>query len=259
MSAQPTLPSVRKTLLRSDAAFDCCIAYYPPGHVQAEHDHGCSQFSIILAGGLTERVGGVEHQAGPAEISVKPKGVVHSNQYGPAGALLLSYNVRCDRAASAIDDGRSWHWRMVRPGSCASLVKQAVQANGAQADDHFWDMFSIAERRRAGAIAPGWLRWARSQLDQPAGATTAIADLAAQAGVHRVHLSREFVRHFGLTPSTYRLRQMSVRAIRARVDGGALPAAAAHDAGFVDQSHMARAIRASFGSTPRQLTALLGR
>jgi AraC-like DNA-binding protein/quercetin dioxygenase-like cupin family protein len=250
-------PRVRKRLLRSTPAFDASLTYYPPGLSQAEHDHDRSQYSLILAGGLVERVEGIEHQAGPGEVSAKPRGVVHADRYGPCGALLLAFTMRDESTADEVNGGDSWHWRMARADGRAAVLDLVNPAWASDSDDLFWDMFSVAERRTSRAFVPDWLKWARSTLDSQAGRSVGIGTLAAEAGVHRVHLSREFVRHFGLSPSAYRQRQMAARALRAMVDDHLAPALAAQDAGFVDQSHMARAIRSTFGTTPRRIAALL--
>ena len=250
-------PRVRKKVLRSTPTFDACLAYYPPGFGQAEHDHDRSQFSMVLAGGLVERVEGVEHQACPGEVSAKPRGVVHADCYGPCGALLLAFNFRCENTASEINGEGAWHWRRARPGGPATVFDLTGPASAAESDDLFWDMFSAAERRTGKAAPPDWLLWVRSKLDAPGETSVGIGALAAQAGIHRVHLSRQFVRHFGLSPSAYRQRQMAGRALQAMVDDHAAPALAAVDAGFADQSHMARAIRSTFGTTPRRIASLL--
>jgi AraC family transcriptional regulator len=183
--------------------------------------------------------------------------LVHADCYGPCGALLLAFTMRCERTANELNGAYNWHWRMARPARLRPLIRLADHASPAEFDDLLWDTFSAAERRTSGVVAPDWLKWVRSRLDAPAEASVSIGALAAQAGVHRVHLSRAFVRHFGLSPSAYRQRQMAARALQAMVDDHAAPALAAYDAGFVDQSHMARAMRSSFGATPRQMAALL--
>ena len=256
LNDDPATP-FRKKLLRSTPAFDVSLAYYPPGYHQPDHEHSRSQYSLILAGALVERVEGVQHRAGPGQVSVKPRGVVHTDRYGPCGALLLAATFHCEDTAREVSGDRDWHWRIAGSGSRAPLIDFSTPASPAEVDDLFWQMFGTAERRTTGGVAPDWLKWVRSKLDTPAESSIGIGALAAQAGVHRVHLSREFVRHFGLPPSVYRQRQMAARALQAMVDEHAAPALAAHDAGFVDQSHMARAMRSSFGATPRQIAALL--
>ena len=242
-------PVIRKARLAAEREYDAFLTYYPAGLQQRAHVHACAQFSLILAGSLIERVDGREHAAGPGQASAKPSGIAHADSYGPQGAVLLSFHFWCEETArSAIGEG-DWHWRL--PGKAAPLVTSA--GGGA---DMLWDLLGASGGRPGGGTPPAWLGWARSELDRRPGLAD-IGGLAAQAGVHRVHFSREFARHYGLAPSIYRQRQMAARALRALVDDGLPAASAAQDAGFADQSHMIRAIRTVFGTTPRQLAALL--
>lgn len=246
---------VRKARLAVEPEFEAYLAYYPAGLQQEAHEHSGSQFSMVLAGSLVERVEGRDHSAGPGQLSVKPRGTAHADSYGRHGALLLSFQFRCEDTAAEVIGGDDWHWRLAsRDGAMVAL--DAGRRSNRQSD-LLWDVLSTSRRGDGTGVPPDWLRWARSQLDCADGISD-IARLAAEAGVHRVHFSRQFARHFGLSPCAYRQRQMAARALHALVDGGLPPAVAAHDAGFVDQSHMARAIRASFGTTPGRMAALLG-
>jgi AraC family transcriptional regulator len=242
-------PVIRKAHLAAQREFDAFLTYYPPGFQQRAHEHDCAQFSLILAGSLVERVDGSEHAAGPGQASVKPSGIAHADNYGPQGAVLLSFHFRCDETANEAIGRGDWHWRL--PGKAVPQLSPT----GARTD-MLWDLLGTTGNRPSNSKAPDWLHWARSELDQRPDLAD-IGELAVQAGVHRVHFSREFTRLYGLAPSAYRQRQMAARALRALVDDGLPGASAAQDAGFADQSHMIRVIRATFGTTPRQIAALL--
>lgn len=242
-------PIIRRALLAAEREFDAFMTYYPAGLQQRAHEHDCAQFSLILGGSLIERVDGREHAAGPGQASAKPRGIAHADSYGPQGAVLLSFHFRCDETArKAIGQG-DWHWCFPRKAT-PLLTPLAGRTN------MLWDLLGTTDSRSSDGRPPEWLRWVRSELDSGPGVAD-IGDLATQSGVHRVHLSREFTRHFGLAPSAYRQRQMAARALRALVDDGLPGALAAQDAGFADQSHMIRAIRSAFGTTPRRIAALL--
>jgi AraC family transcriptional regulator len=244
---------IRKARIVSHEAFQAALVYYPPGLSQPEHDHSCAQLSLLLSGSLVESVAGRTVEAGPGQLSMKPKGVVHSDTYGPNGAMFLAFNFRCEETARAALADNDWQWR--RANLDAPTWRLRLAAEGVQGDECLWDVLAAAETPLRSQPAPNWLRWAKSRLDLAEPAPD-IGSLAADAGVHRVHFSRQFARFFGLTPSAYRSRQMAGRALRAMIDDHAVPAMAAADAGFADQSHMARAIRAAFGTTPRRLATL---
>lgn len=254
MPAQPT--PVRRVALLSRQAFDACLIYYRAGHAQPPHEHDKDSFSIVLAGSLEEEVDRQDHSAGPGQTSVKPRGTVHSDRYGPQGAVLLSYVFRCEETAAEVLGRRGWQWRPAGSSVRGLVLGLGQGRHSPGLGDLLWEALGATEARSATGQPPTWLAWARSELDrrdQPAG----IELLAREAGVHRVHFTREFVRHFGLPPAAYRQRQMAARALRALVEDRLAPAAAAHDAGFADQSHMSRSIRSTFGMTPRRIAALL--
>ena len=89
-----------------------------------------------------------------------------------------------------------------------------------------------------------------SATDQPVSLT----DLATLAGVNRFQLLRAFARQVGITPHAY-LVQKRVLIARNLLASGAMPALAAADAGFADQSHMSRAFLRYVGVTPARYRA----
>jgi len=70
--------------------------------------------------------------------------------------------------------------------------------------------------------------------------------------VSREHASRQFHRHYGLSPRAYRAEWRMRRALRLLGDGAGLAAVAA-DAGYADQSHLTRELRSKTGMTPKNL------
>jgi len=255
-ASKPGRSEIRRGLLSEEDCFDAYLTFYPPHLRQPEHEHGCSQFSVLLSGGLTERVDGREFRAGPGQASAKARGTAHADEYGAQGALLVSFNFRCEEAASALLPEGKWQWRSAPPGK-RSYGPQLLRMNpGADREDLIWDLLAAGDEPARHGRPPEWLRWVRRQLDQP-GAGPAIGSLAREAGVHRVCLTREFTRHFGLPPAAYRQRQMAGVALKALIDGNTSAADAAYLAGFADQSHMIRTMRGAFGMTPRRLASLL--
>jgi AraC-like DNA-binding protein len=76
-----------------------------------------------------------------------------------------------------------------------------------------------------------------------------IGALATLAGMTREGFTRRFHRIVGMTPHAYRIG-IRLNAARALLASDVSPAEAAADAGFADQSHLGRAFRLYFGTTP---------
>jgi AraC family transcriptional regulator len=75
-------------------------------------------------------------------------------------------------------------------------------------------------------------------------------DMAAEMGVHPVHLCRTFSRHFDCTLGTYIRRLRVLRGWQLLTIGDTTLAEVAAQSGFADQSHFTRAFREHFGITP---------
>jgi AraC-like DNA-binding protein len=76
-----------------------------------------------------------------------------------------------------------------------------------------------------------------------------IGAVAGLAGMTREGFTRHFYRLVGLTPHAYRIAAR-LNAARGLLASDVAPAEAAADAGFADQSHLGRAFRSYFGTTP---------
>ena len=75
-------------------------------------------------------------------------------------------------------------------------------------------------------------------------------DWACRHGLAAETISRGFGKLFGVTPASFRAEVRARRAF-AMITGGLLPLASiAAEAGFADQAHMSRAVRALTGSPP---------
>lgn len=76
-----------------------------------------------------------------------------------------------------------------------------------------------------------------------------MAMLAGELGIARESFSRHFRKLLGMPPQRFRV-STRLNIARAALRAGAPPADAAADAAFADQSHLGRAFRAAFGTTP---------
>lgn len=90
---------------------------------------------------------------------------------------------------------------------------------------------------------------ARELLDARFVEDISLEELAAAAGCDRFRLNRLFQESLGVSPHRY-LVLARLRAARAALATGRMPAAVAADMGFADQSHMGRWFRRAYRMTP---------
>jgi AraC family transcriptional regulator len=79
-----------------------------------------------------------------------------------------------------------------------------------------------------------------------------LSELAIEAGVHQVHLARQFRKYFGVTVGEM-VRQTRVEFARKRLLRGDSPIVEiAIEAGFAHQAHFTTVFKKLMGVTPRQ-------
>ena len=109
------------------------------------------------------------------------------------------------------------------------------------------------ERRRAERHSPPWLGQLQDSLASDLAVVPELSTLASMAGVHRVHVARAFRDHLGCTVGDY-VRRLRVRRACELLTRTSVPLTeVAMQAGFFDQSHMTRVLKAFLGVTPAAL------
>ena len=240
---------------------------YPPGLYQPRHAHSCATVTLILAGSLEERAAGRTERGLALGVVVKPAGVEHDDRFGTAGARTVQIAVP---AAAAADlerkGGLLGRWRWLPAGDAAGPFLRLVEAmqSGSVASGELqlraWDALgAVASDDSSGSgepepgPAPRWLEQVRERADDAAGELPLVRDLAAAAGVHPVHLAREFRRHYGVTVSSHLQRRRIQAAADLLVRSDEPLARVAARCGFADQSHLGRQLRTHAGITPARL------
>ena len=229
---------------------------YPGGYSQATHHHAWSSVTLVLAGGLEERVGRRHEIGRPLSVVVKPAGTEHADRFGADGVRSLQLAMRPDVLES--EDGTAWRW--FHAGGAAQAFLGLVQAarteprDAAGFEGSVFDLLarlqSAAAPRPAPSSPPAWVREVAQEVDDTYATGPSVRALAAGAGVHPVSLARRFRRHYGMSVTERVTLRRVQRAAGLLVATDAPLSRVAHDAGFTDQSHLSRVFRHATGLTP---------
>jgi len=230
-----------------------------------EHDHARAYFCMLVHGHYVETVRGQVLDYRPLDVVFHAAGVPHHDAIGPAGARFVcleldgaaldAAGMRLRAPAALLPARVGMHmvglYRHFMAGTLSPLVLEsaAYVLSGEVGDDD-----GAPERR-----FPRWLGRCLAHMHDEPAQPVSVRALAADAGVHPVHLAREFRRRFGCTPGEY-LHKVRVRAACAAIlrDGSTLASIAA-EAGFADQAHLCRVFKAEVGCTPSAFRAALRR
>jgi AraC family transcriptional regulator len=226
------------------------LSFYPPYLRQPTHRHHQAHISIVVAGSVRDVSAQHDEIGFAAALTLRPYETMHRVEFGPQGALILAVDVEGSTTAATAS---GWtHRNLFRAERTLLRWVLAEGAPGAgDVGECIEDLVAGIETEALRGAPPAWLIRARERLaNDPT--SPRIDALARAAGVHRAHFARAFQHWFKISPSVFRRRAMLSRAIAAVTSGASL-ALAAHSAGFADQSHLCRAMRAEIGTTPRGL------
>jgi len=231
-----------------------------------EHAHELPFFAVLLQGDYGERYGRQQKQFGPFSMAYRPAGVPHQDEIGPRGVRFFEIEIR-----------PSWRRRIqdcsgdldtARDESCGGemlwlAMKLFRETREGDSDLHLEstlaELVGCVARlpRETAQDAPPWLGRVVDRLRSEYCDRLTLEELAREAGVHPVHLSRVFRRcqGEGIGEYVHRLR------IRAACEQMLAPQKSlteiSLEIGFADQSHFTRAFRLITGMSPGAFRRLM--
>lgn len=264
-----------RVLARGGASgFSATETSYRAGENLPPHAHERAFFCLTLSGAYAESTGSsAETVYAPFTAVFHPAGEVHVTRMTHAGGRV--FNVEVDPALLGSTDGAApapvrdldggalvWLLARMRRVSLGLDPPGEGRDRACEVESLGLELVgAVCSEPGSGRAEPPWLARVVARLRDEAatseeGTRTSVAALAAEAGVHPVHLARVFRRHHRETIASYvrRVRVQRAARILSRpgADGGnaASLAAVASTLGFADQSHMTRAFRRVAGTTP---------
>jgi AraC family transcriptional regulator len=244
-------------------------SYYRPGLRIGTHAHRCAVFGFILDGFLGQKSELVDLNCPGGSVFYNPPEVPHTNLVNQLGARCMYMEIppdwlsRSDAAGAPPRDPAIW------PNPRVQSVARRIYAEWLAKDDVTPLMMEglacelVTELFRArvaveGPQAPPWLDRLYELLRNNFIDPPRLSQLSAEAGVHQVHVARQFRKYYGLTIGEF-VRQTRVEFARNRLRNSDTPIVEiALEAGFAHQSHFTTVFKKLMGVTPRQYCAAVG-
>lgn len=234
---------------------------YPANLKMPSHAHDQAYLGIVLSGRYTERVGSRTRECKSLTTVFHPRGESHAVAFHNSRVRIFRVEItgewreRASRYVKLPDERAE-----SEGGPMASLIlrlrnefRNRDSWSGLAIEGLALEMMGELGRacsKKSDGQPPAWLDEVRQRLASRIVETPTLAELAASAGVHPVHLAREFRKHFRCTIGDFIRRVRVEFACRQIAETDAPLSEVALAAGFYDQSHFSNIFRRLTGTTP---------
>ena len=248
--------------MRNVPGFRVIETHYPAGLELIRHFHSHAYLSYVLEGPYAEAYGTASSViCAPRVLRYLPPSQTHSNVFN-AGSHCLIVEVEREALKRVEEHTRA----LDRPGEIQGLAsmwlaqrlfhefRQGDELALVSLEGILLEMLAEGARHAGESgpvtVIPRWLRVARDYLETNFLRPLSLAEIASEAGVHRVHLSREFRRYFSTTVGEFLRRRRIEHACHLVSTANTPLAEVAMICGFSDQSHFSATFRRQVGMTP---------
>lgn len=244
---------------------------YAGGSRMPTHAHRNPRFVFVLDGRFAETCDGRPRTCEPRTLLIRPPGEAHSEDFCYGDAACLSIELPPSwidgPAAATASLARSVQLRGMGIARITAKLRREMQhadtASALAIEAAVLD--ALVESMRSGhgaAEKPRELAWLARVVEILHARFTEpllLSQVAAEAGIHPVHLARTFRRRYGTSVGEY-LRNLRIEHARQALRTSDAPLAQiAAQAGFADQSHFSNAFKRATGRTPGEFRAAFGR
>ncbi|MGH7572195.1 MAG: helix-turn-helix transcriptional regulator [Gemmatimonadota bacterium] len=235
---------------------------YRPGEALPSHNHERAYFCLVVRGGFMERDGFRKRECDSATLIFHPPGVGHSDRFGRVPSRC--FNVELDDR---------WLGRISEAGCLpqASVVFRRQRTNWLAR--HLYDEFRASDpvgrlaieglalalladalrfEGRVPRPAPRWVDRAVEMVRADPANPPGLGEIAAEIGIHPVHLARVFRGRHGCSIGEYARRIKIERAAETLGQTGLPIGRLAHRLGYADHSHFSRSFRRATGLSPSE-------
>ena len=253
---------------RTVGPFSLTEQLYPSGLVFAKHAHSRDYITFVLEGAFRERYASRSILCRTGAVRFLPAGEVHDNE--------IVSELRClhiSTEPSALDQLRQQPTVPRKPTEVSGLtttwlanrlyVEFSRQDNASAMAIQGLILEILAEIARSEAadaslVAPGWLKQAIEIVEARFLEHLSLAEIAAEVGVHYVHLSRQFHKYNRCTIGELIRRRRVQYASHLLAHSRTPLAEIALTCGFSDQSHLSFLFKRHMGMSPSKFRSLVG-
>jgi len=241
---------------------------YSPRLAVSWHEHERASLCFVLRGSFTESFDRGAQLCHRFDLTFKPAGQSHRDEYGPVGATSLVIEITPERVAeldgeALLAEGPVHFGDAALVGFGMRIYRDFVTSDAVSPLAIEADLLELVaqvtrlRRLERAMLRPIWLRQVKELLEDCWSEDLSLARLACAAGVHPVHLAQVFRRRFGCPVGEY-VRRIRVRRAREQIVDSDRPLAQiAASCGFYDQTHFTRVFKRFMGITPGEFRSRL--
>lgn len=222
------------------------------------HTHDDAHFILVVAGVYISSAYGAAAFARAPILIFNPPSTTHRDRFAKGIGTFVTVSLSADafREAQDLRPLASEAKQLDCPAALKAafrIARELRQGNDIVVLESIaWELaVSAADPQRLAGAPPQWaVRAYEAIMDRAAETPLGVGDIAAEIGVHPVHVARVFRHTWGCSPGELLRWRRVERAADLLRRTGLSAAHIAAGVGFVDQSHMTRAFRATYGVTP---------
>lgn len=244
------------------ANFKLAEHFYQPNLRMPRHTHELAHISVVLGGSYTERYSARDRFAKSSMLIFHPPDENHSVAFHSRGAQIFSIEIKSkwlenvQEVAHVLDAPNEFDGGAGK--AFAARIYREFQRMDAYSplaiEGLILEMLADLSRKVSSndRKIPRWLENVRELLHARLSEEVEMPEITKTAGVHPVHLAREFRRFYQCTMGEY-VRRLRVESACAEISKSETPLSEiALKYGFYDQSHLTNSFKQITGMTPAQ-------
>jgi len=246
-------PYGRLVRARQAGDFLLRLAKYEPSVSMPMHRHPAAYFCFVVRGALDERSKTSRRLFDGGSLHFHPEGESHAAHIAATGMTCLSIIPKGELAKRTRMEGLNLDAHPVThlARRCYDAFCDSDEVSDLVLEAAALELLAGTLRQpRSPRGIPLWIHKLREYMHAHYAEKITLAQLAAIAGVHRVHVVRAFRQHLGETPGAY-MRRLRIEAGRtALLNSEASIIDIALDAGFSSQAQFTRHFHREVGLPP---------